>query len=93
MLNITKRVEYALIAIRHLNNRENLCSSRKISSIYNIPNEIMAKTLQKLCKRGYVKATKGSHGGYYLNVSIEEVNLIELRENSKHKISMKDHFL
>ena len=81
MLNITKRVEYALIAIRHMNNRGNLCSSREISSIYNVPHEIMAKTLQKLCKIGYVKATKGSHGGYYLNISISNVNLIEFIEN------------
>ena len=81
MFKITKTVEYALIAIRHMNNINSICSSREISSSYNIPHEIMAKTLQKLCKIGYVYAIKGSHGGYYLNISIDKVNLIEFIEN------------
>ena len=81
MLNITKKVEYALIAIRHMNTSKNLCSSREISSINNVPQEIMAKTLQKLCKMGYIKAVKGPHGGYYLNMSMNSVNLIEFIEN------------
>ena len=81
MLIITKKVEYALIAIRHMNTSKNLCSSREISSIYNVPQEIMAKTLQKLCKMEYIKAVKGPHGGYYLNMSMNSVNLIEFIEN------------
>jgi len=81
MLKITKTVEYALIAVRHINNKNSVCSSREISSSYNIPHEIMAKTLQKLCKIGYIYAVKGSHGGYYLNISIDKVNLIEFIEN------------
>ena len=88
MLNITKKVEYALIAIRHMNTSKNLCSSREISSIYNVPHEIMAKTLQKLCKMGYVKAVKGSHGGYYLNISINNVNLIDFFENLEGPIGI-----
>jgi len=88
MLNITKKVEYALIAIRHMNTSKNLCSSREISSIYNVPHEIMAKTLQKLCKMGYVKAVKGSQGGYYLNISINNVNLIDFFENLEGPIGI-----
>ena len=67
MLNITKTIEYALIAIRHINqvDKKYLCKAKEISSIYNIPPEILAKTLQKLCKLDYLNAIKGSHGGYY----------------------------
>ena len=56
MLNINKTIEYALIAIRHINNNNTnkLCTSREIANIYNIPQEILAKTLQKLCKKGYL---------------------------------------
>ena len=49
MLKITKKVEYALIAVRHLQeNKEKLVPVSEISSSYGIPKEILAKTLQKL---------------------------------------------
>ena len=83
MLNITKTIEYALIAIRHISQRDKnvLYSSREVSSFYNIPSEIMAKTMQKLCKKGYLGAVKGSHGGYYLNVDLNLINLTDFIEN------------
>ena len=81
MLNITKKIEYALIAIRHMNNSKELCSSREISSQYNIPHEIMAKTLQQLSKIGYLHAIKGSNGGYYVDKTINKVKLIDFIEN------------
>ncbi len=81
MLNITKKIEYALIAMRHMKNRDSLCSSREISKNYNIPHEIMAKTLQKLSKTGYVHSIKGPHGGYYLNKTLKNIKLIDFIEN------------
>ena len=88
MLKITRTVEYALIAIRHMNNKNSLCSSREISSSYNIPHEIMAKILQRLCKIGYLNAIKGSQGGYYLNIKIDKINLIEFIENIEGPIGI-----
>ena len=45
MLKITKKVEYALIAIRHLQeNQDNLVPVSDISASYGIPKEILAKT-------------------------------------------------
>ena len=39
MLKITRKVEYALIALRHLQqcDREQLCSSKSMSDEYGIP--------------------------------------------------------
>ena len=47
LLNITKKVEYALIAIRHIkNSKENrLHSSKEIANRYNIPYELLSKIL------------------------------------------------
>ena len=53
MLNITKTIEYGLIAMRHISEQNNLCSAKEISEIYHVPKEIMAKTMQKLCRKGY----------------------------------------
>ena len=48
MLKITKKVEYALIAVRHLQeNKDKLVPVAEISSSYGIPREVLAKTLQK----------------------------------------------
>ena len=65
MLKITKKVEYALIAVRHLKeNSENLITANEISSLYGIPKEILAKTMQKLAKKNIIKSVKGPYGGY-----------------------------
>ena len=83
MLNITKTIEYSLIAIRHINDNGNnrLCTSKEISKTYNIPKEILAKTMQKLCKKGYLNTIKGAYGGYYLNTKLEKVSLIKFIED------------
>jgi Rrf2 family protein len=65
MLKITRKVEYALIAVRHLKeNSENLITANEISSSYGIPKEILAKTMQKLAKKNIIKSVKGPYGGY-----------------------------
>ena len=76
MLNITKKVEYALIAIRHIkNSKENsLHSSKEIATRYNIPYELLSKVLQKLCKLKYLKAIKGPYGGYKLSKSLDNIS-------------------
>ena len=48
MLKITRKVEYALIAVRHLEETsEKLVSVNEISKLYGIPRELLAKTMQK----------------------------------------------
>tara|TARA_Y100001970_G_scaffold242289_1_gene306596 strand:+ start:44453 stop:44851 length:399 start_codon:yes stop_codon:yes gene_type:complete len=90
MLNINKSIEYALIAIRHINNnsKNKLCTSREIANIYNIPQEILAKTLQKLCKKGYLLSRKGINGGYALNKNLETINLIDFIESIEGPIGV-----
>ena len=65
MLKITRKVEYALIAVRHLEETsEKLVSVNEISKLYGIPRELLAKTMQKLASANIVKSVKGSRGGY-----------------------------
>ena len=90
MLNITKTIEYALISIRHINNNGNgkLYTTREIASIYNIPQELLAKILQKLCRKGYLIGKKGLHGGYSLNKNLENINLIDFIESIEGPIGI-----
>tara|TARA_B100000686_G_C16054513_1_gene601556 strand:+ start:155 stop:553 length:399 start_codon:yes stop_codon:yes gene_type:complete len=90
MLNITKKIEYSLIAIRHISkdDKKDISSAKEISSMYNVPHEIMAKTMQKLCRLGYLGAIKGSHGGYFLKKSLDEINLIDFMESLEGPIGI-----
>ena len=90
MLNITKTIEYALIALRHINNNDKgrLYTSKEIASTYNIPQELLAKILQKLCKIGYLTGIKGAHGGYSLNKNLSKINLIDFIESIEGPVGM-----
>jgi len=90
MLNITKKVEYGLIAMRHINKygKHKLCSSKEIATTYHIPKEILAKTMQKLSKKQYIHAVKGPYGGYYLNKALDKINLVEFIEDIEGPIGL-----
>ena len=89
MLNITKTIEYGLIAMRHINEQNNkLCSAKEIATLYHIPKEAMAKTMQKLCKKNYVKAVQGPNGGYYLNKKMNSMHLIDFIEDIEGPIGL-----
>ncbi len=61
MLKLTKKVEYALIALVHITDQEEgkLSSAKEIAEANLIPAEILAKTLQKLAALNLVKSVKG----------------------------------
>ena len=89
MFNITKTIEYALIALRHINNGTGgVYASKEIASSHNIPRELLAKILQKLCKKGYLKAIQGPHGGYLLNKDLSDINLIDFIESMEGPIGI-----
>ena len=82
MLKITRKVEYALIALRHLqqNGREELCSAKTLSSEYGIPQELLAKILQKLSKENIILSVKGPQGGYKISKDPNTVNMTKFFE-------------
>src|ERR1700676_2915214 len=68
MLRLSKKADYALIAMKHLALRGDRASSsaREIAEAYGIPIELMAKVLQRLVRRGLLASHQGTHGGYQL---------------------------
>tara|TARA_Y100000590_G_C15611202_1_gene973924 strand:+ start:493 stop:891 length:399 start_codon:yes stop_codon:yes gene_type:complete len=90
MLNINKSIEYALIALRHINDNQDKSpySAKQISSRYNIPQELLAKILQKLCKKNYLYAIKGPNGGYLLNKNLQKIKLIDFIESLEGPIGI-----
>ena len=54
MLRLSKKADYALMAMKHLAIRPDAASAsaREIAEQYDIPVELMAKVLQRLARRG-----------------------------------------
>ena len=68
MLRLSKKADYALMAMKHLAQRSDRGSSsaREIAEQYDIPIELMAKVLQRLVRRGLLESHQGTRGGYQL---------------------------
>jgi Rrf2 family protein len=72
MLKLTKKADYGLIALKHLAEsatREGVnvaCSTKEIADAYDIPQEALAKILQRLAKAGMLVSHHGTNGGYAL---------------------------
>ena len=68
MLRLSKKADYALIAMKHLalHTDRGAASAREIAEQYDIPIELMAKVLQRLVRRGLLASHHGTRGGYQL---------------------------
>jgi Rrf2 family protein len=67
MLRLSKKADYALIAMAHLALKAGSSSAREIAEAYDIPTELMAKVLQRLTRRGLLTSQQGTRGGYQLS--------------------------
>jgi Rrf2 family protein len=74
MLRLSKKADYALMAMKHLALRPasgggpgtGAASAREIAEQYDIPVELMAKVLQRLARSGLLVSQQGTRGGYLL---------------------------
>ena len=69
MLRLSKKADYALMAVTHLAHKPGARSTspREIAEQYDIPLELMAKVLQRLVRAGLLVSTQGTRGGYTLS--------------------------
>ena len=69
MLRLSKKADYALMAVKHLAEKPGApsTSAREIAEAYDIPLELMAKVLQRLVRAGLLVSTQGTRGGYTLS--------------------------
>jgi len=68
MLRLSKKADYALLAMRHLaaNTTRDAMSARELAETYDIPPELLAKVLQKLVRARLLDSHQGIRGGYGL---------------------------
>jgi len=82
MLRLSKKADYALMAMKHLaqNSGASSTSAREIAEQYDIPIELMAKVLQRLVRIGLLASTQGTRGGYTLGRPPEAISVADVIE-------------
>ncbi len=89
MLKLTRKLEYALIALRHMQTKgDTLSSTKEIADMYTIPREILAKTLQQMARLKYIDAVQGPKGGYRIDKVLSEINLTQFVEEMEGPLEM-----
>lgn len=82
MLRLSKKADYALMAMKHLATKQDQasCSAREIAEAYEIPLELLAKVLQRLVRARLLVSVQGTRGGYRLSRAAHAIpvaNVIE----------------
>lgn len=93
MIRVSRKVEYGLIALRHMGARpDRLVSAKELSQSYGLSPALTAKVLQAMTHHGILASEQGIRGGYRLRKSLSEVSYLDLQtailgplEESRHR--------
>lgn len=80
MFKIHRRIEYALLALRHMSKKfpGQLTSAKEICETFHIPFDPTSRVLQLMAQNQIVKAEQGSKGGYQIITDLSKISLQEL---------------
>jgi Rrf2 family protein len=80
LLKLTKKADYALMAMKHLAEHvsDGSLSAKDVSAAYSIPPEALAKILQRLAKAGLLQSQHGTNGGYTLSRPAHTISAFEV---------------
>ena len=92
MLKLTRKTEYALIALRHLRlvDADKVVSTKDIAVNYNIPRPLLAKVLQELSKSDFVEPVQGPKGGYKLKANLDHITMTQFFEMMEGPLGIMD---
>lgn len=82
MLKINKKVEYALMVLKYMGekNPKDIISAREVCDKFQIPFDTTAKVMQSMNNHQLLQSVKGIKGGYTLEKSLTEFNYTDLVE-------------
>jgi len=77
MFKLTKKVEYGLIAVKHMATvgKRRPCSAKEISKQYKLPYDLLSKVLQTLKNEKILISVQGIKGGYRLSKRPADIRL------------------
>ena len=82
MFKINRKLEYALISLRHMSSKApgQLTSAKEICDMYHAPFDPTSRVLQIMAQHNIVHAEQGAHGGYQIKKDLSKVTLQDLTE-------------
>jgi Rrf2 family protein len=80
LLKLTKKADYALMAMKHLAEHASQTSrsAKDVADAFGIPPEALAKILQRLAKAGLLHSQHGINGGYTLARPAHTISAFEV---------------
>jgi Rrf2 family protein len=79
MLCISKKTEYALVALAHLAEQATgVASARELAEQRDLPAAMLSNILKNLQQHGLLRSTRGVKGGYRIGRDLAAVSLYEL---------------
>src|SRR5579862_3205038 len=78
MLKLTKKADYAMIALRHLTTLPGSSSAKDIADCYGIPLPLLSKVLRTLVHEGLLTSEQGANGGYKLARDPRAISALEV---------------
>ncbi|MGH7214169.1 MAG: RrF2 family transcriptional regulator [Tepidisphaeraceae bacterium] len=92
MLSLSKRTDYALIALMHIAQQppERPASAREVAEQYNLPPAMLMNILKTLHGQGIVRSTRGTKGGYQLAADLKSISLYQLIETIDGPVKMTE---
>lgn len=80
MFALTRKTDYALVALTAMVDEPALVSARGLADRLNLPLPVLRNILKHLTQVGLVNSTRGQQGGYQLARTAEEISLVDLIE-------------
>ncbi|MBZ0200082.1 MAG: Rrf2 family transcriptional regulator [Ignavibacteriaceae bacterium] len=92
MLRLSKKSEYALMAVKYmaLNQNGKCITVKEIAGIYGISFQLLAKLMQKLVKNNIIISQQGTKGGYMLNKQTKDILLADVISAIEENYSLTD---
>lgn len=89
MLKVNRKVEYALIALKHMQQKPKgqLTTVREICEHYGTPFDPVAHVMRILNARHVVQSEQGAHGGYRLLEDTRRLSFASLIEMIEGKLA------
>ena len=80
MLRLSKKADYALLAMRHLaaHSEREAMPARELAETYDIPPELLAKVLQRLVRARLLASHQGLRGGYGLGRPASTISVADV---------------
>lgn len=80
MFSLTRKTDYALLAMTRLADEGGLLSAREIAAQFGLSQALLMNVLKQLSGAGILNSVRGARGGYVLSRSAEEITIAELVE-------------